>query len=256
MFLIEEQNFTVRSCLSLFFEDSRINPLGLSTAMTFTLYIRSLAAKGWRLPPTFLNNIPYIKYDHLQTWEFCMDDVEAIRGLKRGEIGGLEVLVARYQAPALATAYLITQEEALAEDVVQEVFVHLYQHLQRFEEDRPFRPYLLRSVVHAALDAVAQRARWLPYPGDEAVEALGERITQAASVEDQVELAQRVQAIAGALRQLPARQRAAIVQRYYLGMSEAEMAEAQGAAAGTVKWLLNAARTRLRALLGSERSAE
>jgi len=44
------------------------------------------------------------------------------------------------------------------------------------------------------------------------------------------------------------------VQRYFLEMSEKEMAEAAGTSIGTVKWLLNAARTRLRALL--ERSEE
>jgi DNA-directed RNA polymerase specialized sigma24 family protein len=39
-------------------------------------------------------------------------------------------------------------------------------------------------------------------------------------------------------------------------MSEKEMAEALETAPGTIKWLLNAARTRLQTLLGSERSAE
>jgi RNA polymerase sigma-70 factor (ECF subfamily) len=81
-------------------------------------------------------------------------------------------------------------------------------------------------------------------------------IAQAASVEDQVEFSQLRGAIDAALAALPARQRAAIVQRYYLQMSEKEMAQALEAPPGTVKWLLNAARTRLRTLLGSERSAE
>ena len=61
--------------------------------------------------------------------------------------------------------------------------------------------------------------------------------------------------ILAALDQLSARQRAAIVQRYYLEMSEKEMAEQLQAPPGTVKWLLNAARARLRTLL-SERSVE
>jgi DNA-directed RNA polymerase specialized sigma24 family protein len=39
-------------------------------------------------------------------------------------------------------------------------------------------------------------------------------------------------------------------------MNEKEMAESLSAAPGTVKWLLNAARERLRSLLHSERSAE
>ena len=52
------------------------------------------------------------------------------------------------------------------------------------------------------------------------------------------------------------RQRVAIVQRYYLEMSEKEMTQALDIAPGTVKWLLNAARSRLRTLLNSEGSVE
>jgi DNA-directed RNA polymerase specialized sigma24 family protein len=43
-----------------------------------------------------------------------------------------------------------------------------------------------------------------------------------------------------------------VVQRYYLEMSEQEMALALDAAPGTVKWLLNAARERLRHMLGQK----
>ena len=52
------------------------------------------------------------------------------------------------------------------------------------------------------------------------------------------------------------RQRAVIIQRYYLEMSEKEMSEALDSPRGTVKWLLNTARTRLRSLLGLERMTE
>jgi len=45
------------------------------------------------------------------------------------------------------------------------------------------------------------------------------------------------------------------VQRYFLEMSEKEMAEESGSAVGTIKWLLNAARERLRGLF-AERSEE
>lgn len=185
-----------------------------------------------------------------------MEDLQAIHRLKRGDIGGLEVLVARYQTMAVETAFLVTQDLALAEDVVQDVFVNLYRRIRRYDEDRPLKPYLLKSVVNAALDAVEKEAKWVHsmIEGDTGdLEAL---IAQAASVEDQVEFSQLRGAIDAALAALPARQRAAIVQRYYLQMSEKEMAQALEAPPGTVKWLLNAARTRLRTLLGSERSAE
>jgi RNA polymerase sigma-70 factor (ECF subfamily) len=68
-----------------------------------------------------------------------------------------------------------------------------------------------------------------------------------------VEYSQAKRHILDALEQLPPRQRAAIVQRYYLEMSEKEMALALDAAPGTVKWLLNSARSTLRAVLNKER---
>jgi RNA polymerase sigma-70 factor (ECF subfamily) len=52
-----------------------------------------------------------------------------------------------------------------------------------------------------------------------------------------------------ALGTLPVAQRVAVVQRYYLGLSEAEMSVAQACPPNTVKWRLHAARLRLRGLL-------
>ncbi|MGB7872888.1 MAG: sigma factor-like helix-turn-helix DNA-binding protein [Anaerolineales bacterium] len=71
-----------------------------------------------------------------------------------------------------------------------------------------------------------------------------------------MEFAQLAGEIIRSLSKLSPRQRAVIVQRYYLEMSEQEMAQALEVAPGTIKWLLHAARARLRDLLGSERSAE
>ena len=68
--------------------------------------------------------------------------------------------------------------------------------------------------------------------------------------------AQFLQPLRVALLALPARQRTAIILRYYLDMNEKEMALELDAPRGTVKWLLNAGRTRLRELLGAERFVE
>ena len=182
-----------------------------------------------------------------------MDDLQAIQRLKDGDIGGLETLVKRYQAKAVRTAFLITQDETLAEDVAQDTFVRIYHHINHFDPSRPFEPYLLRSVVNAALN-VAKKGRHLSMEGDlHQVEGL---LSQAASVESDVEYIQLKQRIVAALARLEPRQRAVVIQRYYLEMSEKEMAVALDAPPGTIKWLLNRARARLQDLRGSERSAE
>ena len=183
-----------------------------------------------------------------------MDDEQAIRRMKRGEMDGLEQLVTRYQDEAGRVAFLITRDEALAQDVVQETFMRIYRRIGQFDAGRPFAPYLMRSVVNAALNATRREKRSVSLESDPA--RFEDLLAQAASVETQVEFAQAKQAIFSALAELSPRQRAAIVQRYYLEMSEKEMAESLDAAPGTVKWLLNAARARLRELLRPEGSAE
>ena len=184
-----------------------------------------------------------------------MDETQkAVQRLKRGEIGGLETLVARHQARAVRTAFLILQDEAAAQDVVQDVFIRIYQRIRHFDENKPFEPYLLKSVVHAALNATRRNAKSVSLDGDLAeIESL---LNGADSPEAQVEANQHSQQILAALSNISPRQRAVIVQRYYLEMSEKEMSESLNAAPGTVKWLLNAARARLRDILNPERSSQ
>lgn len=181
-----------------------------------------------------------------------MDDLQAIQRLKAGDIGGLEYLVARHQDKAVRVAFLITHDETLAEDVVQDTFIRINDRIAHFDLARPFEPYLLRSVVNAAL-GVAQKPMHLSMEGD--LDQVKGLLSQAASVESEMEYIQFKQRIVAALAELEPRQRAVVIQRYYLEMSEKEMAVALAAPPGTIKWLLNTARARLHDLLGSERSA-
>jgi len=191
-----------------------------------------------------------------------MDDLQAIRRLKNGDIGGLEFLIARYQAKAVRTAYLVTHDEPMAEDVVQDAFVRFYERIRHFDVERAFEPYFLRMVVNAALNAVERESRTAaPLDDDAGMRDAGLRvleglIARADTVEEQVELALLKREIHQALGKLTPRQRVAVVQRYYLDMSEHEMSEALDATPWTVKWLLHSARARLRALLGWKRSEE
>ncbi len=181
-----------------------------------------------------------------------MSDIEAIQRLKSGDIGGLETLVIRYQAKATKTAFLILHDQHLAEDVVQETFVTLYRHIRSFDPARPFEPYLMRSVVNAALNMIKHEASLAQQNESDGMRCLESLISQAATVEDQTISMEMGEELLRALAQLPPRQRAVIVQRYYLEMSEKEMAEKMDAPPGTIKWLLNQARIRLRLLLHQE----
>ena len=178
-----------------------------------------------------------------------MDEQQAIQLLKKGDIGGLDFLVCAYQLKAVRVAYLITRDPAVAEDIVQDAFVHAFAAIRGFDETRFFEPWFLRSVVNASVKLLQKSARQVQVAGDDDESVLAELITQVESLEAQVETSQIQDQIWAAMRELSPRQRAVIVQRYFLGMSEAEMAEESDTATGTIKWLLNAARERLRRLL-------
>ena len=181
-----------------------------------------------------------------------MEEQEAIARLKRGDIGGLEALVCKYQVQAVRTAYLITRDRALAEDIVQAAFLRAYERIGQFDAERPFGPWFLRSVVNDAVKAAARRERQISLEaGSEGEEtSLADLLADPGpGPDDLVEAAEIRQTVWAALGKLPPTQRAAIVLRYYLDLSEAEMAGELACPPGTVKWRLHAARKRLRTLL-------
>ncbi len=178
-----------------------------------------------------------------------MDEQTAIQRLKAGDISGLEYLVLRHQVKALRTANLITRDLPLAEDVVQECFLRLPRTIHSFDQHRPFEPWFMRSVVHAAVRAAQRSAKNIQI-GSETDENWFERLLgQGQSAEAEVEELEFQRQVLDALQKLSPRQRAVLVQRYFLGWSEKEMTAGLGIAPGTIKWLLNAARARLRTLL-------
>ena len=175
-----------------------------------------------------------------------MDERDAIARLKDRDIGALEPLVLRYQWEAVRVATLITRDRNLAEEVVQEAFVRVYERIEQFDTSRPFAPWFFRIVANDAVKA-AKRA---PFASSVATPS-ADLIDRGPGPDEVVEALERSDSIQQALEQLPPEQRAAIVTRYYLGMTDSETAEHVGSPRGTIKWRLHTARKRLRVLLHS-----
>jgi RNA polymerase sigma-70 factor, ECF subfamily len=163
-----------------------------------------------------------------------MDERRAIARLKKGDVGGLEVLVRSHQTRAMRAAYLIVRDRALAEDVVQAAFVRAYEKIARFDERRPFAPWFMKVFVNDAIKAASRRERTVSYEdtNDDPVIQLTDTETGPQDLAEEAEERRRVWA---ALEKIPPAQRAVVVQRYYLGMSEAEMAENDSSPPGTIK---------------------
>jgi len=184
-----------------------------------------------------------------------MDEQSSIRRLKHGDIGGLEWLISQHQLKALRTAFLITCDIQAAEDIVQDAFLKVYRHINKFDESRPFEPWFMRIVVNSAVKSVQRETRHIAeWVEREPISLEIVFASDGLSPEEQLELSELKVRIWDVMEQLSPRQRAAVVQRYFLDMTEKEMSDELGVATGTVKWILNTARKSLRTLLCSERN--
>jgi RNA polymerase sigma-70 factor (ECF subfamily) len=180
-----------------------------------------------------------------------MTEKEAIARLKKRDISGLEYLVREYQVQAVRVAYLICRDESLAQDIVQTLFIRAYERIDQFDPSMPFGPWFFRSVANDAIKAAARRERTVSLDADTGAmwAAEWESVRIAPGVEDRLERMETSAAVSAAIAQLPPDQRAAIVMRYYLELSDAEMSERLDCARSTVRWKLHAARRKLRGLL-------
>ena len=182
-----------------------------------------------------------------------MDEKLAITRLKRGDLKGLEFLVQQYQVQAVHTAYLITGDHFLAEEIVQAVFLKLARKIDQFDIQYSFRPWFFRIVVNDAIKAAKRQRRHVPLDtlSESALNWLNETSQRPEAL---TETRETREAVWNAIQSLSPEQRAVIVQRHFLEMNESEMVKELQRPPSTIKWWLYTARERLREILASYRT--
>jgi RNA polymerase sigma factor (sigma-70 family) len=162
-----------------------------------------------------------------------LDESELIRRAQRGDTHAYEELVNAYQGIAFRTAYVIARNASDAEDAAQDGFVKAWRALGRFREGAPFRPWLLRIVANEA----SNRRRSAGRRASLALRAATQATSGDAAPSPEAALLSSEQraVLLAAVDELPEEQRDVVALRYFLGLSEAEVAEALGIPQGTVK---------------------
>jgi RNA polymerase sigma factor (sigma-70 family) len=173
-----------------------------------------------------------------------LDESDLIRRAQRGDTHAYEELVHAYQGIAFRTAYVIARDAGDAEDAAQDGFVKAWRALGRFREGAPFRPWLLRIVANEARNRRRSAGR---RTGLVLRAATSEPSGGAApSPEAALLSSEQRAALAAALDELPEEQRTVVQLRYFVGLSELEVAETLGVPQGTVKSRTARALERLR----------
>ncbi len=156
----------------------------------------------------------------------------------------LEVLYAAHWRRLVRLAVMLLHDQGAAEEVVQDSFVAMHSKWGRLHDPDKALAYLRQSVVNRSrshlrhLSVVRRHAE-------------RERPPTAADAADHVTHdAERRDTVLDALRHLPRRQREVLALRYYLELSEAEIADVLGISRGAVKSHASRGAAALRAVLG------
>lgn len=141
------------------------------------------------------------------------------------------------------TAYLLCGDWDRASDLVQEALVRVYVAWPRLRHKGGAHAYARRALVSVSIDVSRKRSSGERPVPDAALDAL---------TQDQTDLVADREALLDALRQLPDRQRACVVLRFYDDTSVAETALLLGCSEGTVKSQTSRALASLRARLSAD----
>ena len=151
----------------------------------------------------------------------------------------LEEFLAERGQPLLRSAVMLAGSQEAGEDLLQGALERVYRHWRKIEGNP--EGYLRRTLYHLAADGWRSQSRW---------RARLHLLGQAGITADATDHVDQRDQLVRLLRQLPRRQRTAIVLRYWEELTEAEAADVMGCSPGTVKSAISRGLQRLRELSG------
>ncbi len=174
-------------------------------------------------------------------------DEQLAHRAQRGSHQSVQDLIERHHAPLFGFLYRLSGgDRMLAEDLVQEAFLHALRGLSSYRYPRPFKPWLYAIALNCFRDR-CKRSEFR-----QTVETIDDSQAEFAaadpgpSPEENSEKQENLERLLGALQQLPLSQREALLLRYSQGLSLAEIAQALEIPLGTVKSRISIGLQRLR----------
>jgi RNA polymerase sigma-70 factor, ECF subfamily len=173
-----------------------------------------------------------------------LSDEALLDSVARSDETALAELYDRYGRVAYGLALRVLRDPNLAEDAVQEAFLHVWRSAEKFDRERAkVGTWLLTFVHRRAIDLVRREERRRTEPAESAP------TPSAPGADEDADRRSKREIVQDALRRLPPEQREAIELAYYGGYTQSELAERLGEPLGTIKSRMFAGLQRLRGLL-------
>jgi RNA polymerase sigma-70 factor (ECF subfamily) len=186
-----------------------------------------------------------------------LEDGEIVRRILAGEEDLFEVLVRRYQARVVSHVSRMVGVREDAIDLSQEIFLKVFQALDRFNPSYKFSTWLFRIAGNAAIDHLRKRRpRTVPLEAPDPEGGAGpfpvEQRSTGLDPYGRLRNFERGEAILRAIDELPEDFRELIALRHFAGLSYEEIATVKDMPLGTVKNKLFRARAVLKDRLSGE----
>ena len=168
--------------------------------------------------------------------------------IQNGENAAFEKIFEMYKVSAIRTAYLLTNNKTLAEDITQETFVQCYLKINTLKNPAQFKTWFFKILTRIAWKINTKEKEAIP------VENIFEiyNTTDNSSVEDNFINKETSEKIMAAINQLEQKQKTVVLLYYYKEFSISEIANIMGCFEGTVKSRLYCARKNLKKKLNLE----
>ena len=180
-------------------------------------------------------------------------DAQLMLRVREGDEESFGVLLEKYRSPVIRFVYRMVQDQAIAEELGQEVFLRVYRSRATYEPTAKFTTWLFRIATHLALnwlrDGKNERGHQrLDDEGDGEM-PVREVADRRPSVEQRMVYQTRLQEVRDAIALLPEKQRAAVLMHKYEEMEYAQIAQVLECSESAVKSLVFRAYETLRARL-------
>ncbi len=178
------------------------------------------------------------------------EDHELIEKVALRDKDALEALYVRYATPVYSLAMYMLKQEALSQEVTQEIFLNIWLRASSYKPDRGHpRAWIMSVAHHKIVDVIRSRRRTIAHTDPGGYETLELLPSGQASTEDEVVQNLERERIFKAMTGLPPTQREVIFLAYFEGYSQSEMAQKLDQPLGTIKTRVRLAMQKLRAVL-------
>jgi RNA polymerase sigma-70 factor, ECF subfamily len=179
-------------------------------------------------------------------------DAELMLRVKEGDGTSFAVLLEKHRASVVHFVYRVVQEQGVAEELAQEVFLRVYRARSSYEPTARFKTWLFRIAAHMALNWLRDQKhqRGQERLDDMSTDVPARQLSDLRpSVEQKLVHHVRMDEIRRAIGALPEKQRAAVVMHKYEEMDYTQIAKVLGCSESALKSLLYRAYQALRASL-------